>query len=269
VAASPAESFLVDVTGNAGQELTLTPTNLIGVSGLGNQDNVILVPQGSLLTSQLVINGSIGGVGHNFLDFTSTTSGDKLVVGANVTNIAEVDLVDPTTLFPDNVAKNVDASAFSGDLTIVGNLAANVLTASNGTDVLDGGGGADTLIGGTGADTFVFDQNALNSAKQATPALAEITNFSNTKGDAIDLSALLDAAFGVNPTQAPVSNLVNSLVKVTENADHHSATLSVDVGGTATPNQFVAIAHLDGVQSGAIVTAILDHAHTTAQLHVA
>jgi large repetitive protein len=261
--ATPSQSFLVNVTGNAGQEFTFSGISIFA-TGNQNQDNIILVHQGSLLTSQVEINGDINGFGHNFLDFTSTIAGDNLVVGANVTNIAEVDLVDPTTLFPDNVAKNVDASAFSGNLTIVGNLAANSLTAGNGADVLDGGGGADTLIGGTGVDTFVFDQNALHSAQQATPALAEITNFSNTKGDAIDLSALLDAAFGVNASQ-PASNLV----KVTENADHNSATLSVDVGGTATPNQFVAIAHLDNVHSGDFVAAILDHAHHTAQLHVA
>ena len=107
------------------------------------------------------------------ITFGARTPGDNLVVGANVTHIAEVDLVGSTSLFPDNVAKNVDASAFSGNLTIVGNLAANVLIAGNGNDILDGGGGADTLTGGTGADTFVFDQNALNSALQATPAFAD------------------------------------------------------------------------------------------------
>jgi probable HAF family extracellular repeat protein len=261
--ATPSESFLVNVTGNAGQEFPFTGSP-ISLTGNPNQDNIILVHQGSLLTSQVEINGDINGFGHNFLDFASTTPGDTLVVGTNVTNIAEVDLVDAASLLPDNVAKNVDASAFSGNLTVVGNLAANVLTAGNGTDVLDGGGGADTLKGGTGADTFVFDQNALHSAQQATPALAEITNFNSAKGDTIDLSALLDAAFGVNPSQ-PASNLV----KVTENADGHSATVSVDVGGTATPNQFVAIAHLDNVHTNDIITAILDHAHHTAQLHAA
>jgi large repetitive protein len=124
-------------------------------------------------------------------------------------------------------------------------------------------GGADVLSGGAGANTFVFDGTALGSAPQSTSALAKITNFSNAKGDTIDLSALLDAAFDSNPSQ-PASNLV----KVTENANGHSATLSVDTGA-GTNNQFVAIAHLDHILSGAIVTAILDHAHHTAQLHVA
>jgi Ca2+-binding RTX toxin-like protein len=163
----------------------------------------------------------------------------------------------------------------SGDLSGTG-LATNTITVHGGTgnDIIDlsgltstehavinGGGGADLLSGGAGANTFVLDATALSSAQQPTPALAEITNL-GTK-DTIDLQALLDAAFGPNPTQ-PASNVA----KVTENADQHSATLSVDTGA-GTNNQFVAIAHLDNVLSGANVTAILDHAHHTAQLHVA
>ena len=53
------------------------------------------------------------------------------------------------------------------------------------------------------------------------------------------------------------------------NANGTSATLSVDVGGATTPGGFVPLAHLADVHAGDIVTAILDHAQHTAQLHVA
>ena len=44
----------------------------------------------------------------------------------------------------------------SGNDTITGNQAANVLSGGAGNDTLQGNGGSDTLTGGTGADTFVF-----------------------------------------------------------------------------------------------------------------
>jgi len=133
----------------------------------------------------------------------------------------------------------------------------------NTAHVLTDTGGAEVLIGSSQPTTFLFDTGALTSAIAAAPSIADVTNYNNAKGDQIDLSALLDAAFGANPNQ-PASNLV----KVTENVDNHSATLSVDTGA-GTNNQFVAIAHLDNVHSGDSVTAILDLAHHTAQLHVA
>jgi hypothetical protein len=51
--------------------------------------------------------------------------------------------------------------------------------------------------------------------------------------------------------------------QVKEDAGGSSATLQVSTFAT---NNFVSIAHLDGVHSGDIVTAILDHAYATAQL---
>jgi hypothetical protein len=56
---------------------------------------------------------------------------------------------------------------------------------------------------------------------------------------------------------------------VTHDANGTSATLSVDVGGATTPGGFVPLAHLADVHAGDIVTAILDHAQHTAQVHVA
>jgi hypothetical protein len=51
-------------------------------------------------------------------------------------------------------------------------------------------------------------------------------------------------------------------------AGGNSATLEINVSG-ASGGTFVAAAHLGGIHSGDLVTAILDHAHTTAQLHAA
>jgi Ca2+-binding RTX toxin-like protein len=83
---------------------------------------------------------------------------------------------------------------FSGD-TITGNNSANTLDGRGGRDTLIGGGGADSLIGGSGADRFVF--TALSDAPVTTGVREHLTDFSETQGDRIDLSAI-DAIAGGN-----------------------------------------------------------------------
>jgi len=136
---------------------------------------------------------------------------------------------------------------------------ANVLGTTQ-NDFFDNLTGGVTVTGGAGAvDHFALAANVLNSASIPT-----ITNYSSSIGEAIDLSALLDAKFGPGSNPATASNFV----AVKEDAGGNSATLEINVNGTPG-GTFVAAAHLGGVHSGDIVTAILDHAHTTAQLHAA
>ncbi len=85
------------------------------------------------------------------------------------------------------------AHSGSGNDTLVGNDAANLLSSGAGNDTLEGGAGNDTLVGGAGADrlsggagadVFQFGANSDSS----TTARDIILDF--TKGDIIDLSAL-------------------------------------------------------------------------------
>jgi hypothetical protein len=89
-------------------------------------------------------------------------------------------------------------------------------------------------------------------------------NYSSGNGETIDLAALLDAKFGSGSDATKAS----SFVQVKEDAGGNSATLEINLGGTPG-GTFVAAAHLGGIHSGDVVNAILDHAHTTAQLHAA
>jgi large repetitive protein len=126
-------------------------------------------------------------------------------------------------------------------------------------DSFDNLAGGITVTGGAGAvDHFGLAANVLGSTNIPT-----ITNY--VSGETIDLSALLDAKFGrgSDPTKA-----ASFVVEVKEDAGGHSATLEINVSG-AHGGTFVAVVHLGGVHSGDVVTAILDHAHTTAQLHAA
>ncbi|MGC1561340.1 MAG: type I secretion C-terminal target domain-containing protein, partial [Bradyrhizobium sp.] len=136
---------------------------------------------------------------------------------------------------------------------------ANVVGTTH-NDSFDNLTGSVTVTGGAGAvDHFGLAANVLSSSSIPT-----ITNYSSSSGETIDLSALLDAKFGPGSDPTKAANFV----EVKEDAGGNSATLEINVSG-ASGGTFVAAAHLGGVHSGDVITAILDHAHTTAQLHAA
>jgi serralysin len=74
-----------------------------------------------------------------------------------------------------------NAIAGSGNDTIIGNAADNVLTAGSGKDTLEGGGGHDTLIAGSGTDTFVFGPH---------DGVSTIWGFKASHGDTVLLSGI-------------------------------------------------------------------------------
>ena len=85
-----------------------------------------------------------------------------------------------------------EARTGSGDDSVTGNSANNVLDTGAGQDSISGGSGADTLIGGSGQDTLaggsggdVFRYDALEDAGD------RITDFNVAAGDRLDLEALL------------------------------------------------------------------------------
>ncbi len=128
----------------------------------------------------------------------------------------------------------------------------DVVTGGPGNDILEGGGGSDQISGGGGANTFVFDLAALNSAQAAAPAYETITGLGAS--DKIDVSELVAPSVtnGATSTQ---------LVRVIEDAGGTFAKLQVNVGGTSKQAAWTTIAHLNGVQGGAPITAIVDPTH--------
>ena len=135
-------SSVFTITGtNAPDVLAVSPGIEHFTGGTGN--DTFLVENAAFLTAADTL---IGGSGHNNIAFASTITNDTLVVGTNVSNVQEIDLVDPNTFAPDNVAKNVDASALTTGLTIVGNNAADIIAGSAGNDTITGGSGLDTAV---------------------------------------------------------------------------------------------------------------------------
>ena len=63
-----------------------------------------------------------------------------------------LNLTDPKQFRGD--IKEIDASAYEGETTLIGGDDENVLKAGSGNAYLDGGAGSNTLVGGAGSDTF-------------------------------------------------------------------------------------------------------------------
>ena len=83
---------------------------------------------------------------------TYNTGKTKLFVAANA------DLEEPALSVDNYVStlRDIDASAYEGELALTGNDKANDLYAGTAGSTLDGGEGNDQLYGGAGADTFVY-----------------------------------------------------------------------------------------------------------------
>jgi hypothetical protein len=239
-------------TASASTDITIDVTLHAGVPALflhGIEDTPIALP----IVSELVARGAI--------DFRSSYSVtlDGVPQEAVLTNSRH------DTLTPDNgkitFTNEQVAAGWLNGLAITPADANTPSFALHLTADVAGHGAFNEDIKVTSADLFVLGAGELAAAQQATPVLADILDYSHQKGDKIDLEALLDSAFRGGQ---PAANLV----QVTHDANGTSATLSVDVGGSTAPGGFVPLAHLAGVHAGDIVTAILDHAQHTAQVHV-
>ncbi|WP_150113254.1 beta strand repeat-containing protein [Methylobacter tundripaludum] len=149
--------------------LTLTGSNTI--DGTGNVlDNVIIGNIADNTLTSLDGNDTLdGGAGADML--IGGTGNDTYVVDNSGDAVIEnsdegVDLVKSSITYTliDNVenltltgAANINGTGNTLDNVIIGNDAANTLSALEGNDILNGGKGADTMLGGTGDDTYLVD----------------------------------------------------------------------------------------------------------------
>nr|WP_256580767.1 cadherin domain-containing protein [Pseudomonas sp. QTF5] len=112
--------------------------------------------------------------------------------------------------------------------TLVGSMAADVLSGGDGNDILAGRGGEDTLSGGTGADVFAY----LNEAEGGDTIL----DYNFAEGDSLDLSALLSANFVSGISQA------SDFVQLAQSGS--DITVQVDADGAANGTNFADVAVL-------------------------
>lgn len=151
------------------------------LSTTGSDDLIIVqtakdVGKASTDKKDAIDGGTSDAAGLNYDELRiASEKAENYVLHADITNVERVtineDLCDVTSASTNTqggygtAAINVDASAVTGALTMVGNMGANILVGTaladtiyggDGNDVITGGEGADTLNGGAGDDIFVI-----------------------------------------------------------------------------------------------------------------
>src|SRR5450432_3954212 len=236
---------------------TATVTNFESLDA--NAMTTALTVTGSLLANTIttgsgndVIHGGGGGdivdagAGNDAVDYWGTETSIDGGSGANTLVLrasATVDLTaaDQTTSDSTAVANfsNVDASAVSTGVSILGTAGTNVITGGAGADTIDGGGGADVINAGAGNDTVTL---------HGAEALVD----GGTGSDTLVISAGTTVT-GVNfAVVAGADQTTGDAVSVRnfENLDASPVTTALAVTGSAVANTITTGSGDDSIDGG-------------------
>jgi Ca2+-binding RTX toxin-like protein len=161
---------------NAGKVGSVAFTGFANLTG-GSGNDVFTLANG------VGVSGTIdGGGGTNTLDDSAYQSGVviNLLLGT-ATNVGAIASIE-------------NSKSGTGNSILVGNAAANVLTAVGGNNLIIGGAGGDTVTGGTGSDILIA---GTTSYDQNPTALAAILNvWANTSNSyAARVAAVMSSSF--------------------------------------------------------------------------
>jgi hypothetical protein len=173
-------------TGNTATDVVL------GATGTAGFTTGTLVTTG-LTTLGLTSNGTSGNT------ITTLTNSDN----STITVKGAADLTIASALVGTTTGSKVDASAFTGKLTVTGSNQNDIIIGGSGADTIKLSTGADTITLGAGADTVVFNLNG--SVPQSTvTSMTTITDF--TAGvDKIDVSLFSNGTGGFTAAAVNVS----------------------------------------------------------------
>lgn len=118
--------------------------------------------------------------------------------------------------------KNVDASASTGELVLIGSADNDVLTAGSGAATLFGGKGNDTLNGGYGQTTFYFDKaggkDVINSLNASDKVMLYDTSLSDLESNKVTADGNLVIKLK-NGSQLTVNSISDSTAHVFQFSD--------------------------------------------------
>ncbi|QEI05269.1 DUF4214 domain-containing protein [Pigmentiphaga aceris] len=191
--------------------------------------------EGSLTAGGFLAVGNISLTSSGTGDNTNAIQTLYLSTAATATIKGAADL--KLTLAPTAQNITIDATSFTGKLTVTG---------GNNADILKGGKGADTLAGGSGNDTFVIESTAVTRGFAFSPAdtntdnIDKITDFvgnDGAPGDQIRLG-IGDGVFGadIRFTVATTANV--TAVTVASPADFTTLAAAIETAsaGVASTN---------------------------------
>ena len=121
----------------------------------------------------------------NLLSSVGSGTGTVTNIITTLTNSAAANIVitgDTNLTITNAIAAQgtVDASAFTGKLSVIGSASADVIKGGSGVDTIKGGVGVDALTGGGGADIFVVTTTA--AATDSTDSAYDLIKDFNTGG---------------------------------------------------------------------------------------
>lgn len=181
---------------------------------------------------------------------TNITNADNSAITVKGSTDFSLAGLDATT-----TGSKVDASAFTGILTVVGSAKNDVLIGGSGADTLQGAvastvNQADTLTGGAGADTFKFVVTGTNV--QATDSATLYTLSSGTTA----VVHITDFVAGTDKIHLEIDNTAGTLVAGTSMALSAPQTITTATNLTDVYAGITAIAASTngGALSGAVVT---------------
>lgn len=162
ISAATIETLNINSIGTSANSITGGAAGTVGAGGIAN-----------------ITDGAAGAVG---------TAGTSITVNTNATiNVTGTQNIDIGTIVGTNAT--IDATNFTGNLTVVAEAGNNTIIGGSGADTMNGSTGIDVLTGGAGADDFQFTIAA--NATGGTPSASvfeRITDFNNG-ADEIDFTA--------------------------------------------------------------------------------
>jgi len=181
VISSMATGSLTTVTAAAPTSLTLGTA--VGVTDTGialGTSTSAAITVGTLVTTGIT-NVALSSNGTAAKTITTLTNSDN----SSFTITGAADLTIANALKGTTTGSVVDASAFTGKLSVIGSAKNDIIKGGTGADTIQGAttntaNQADTLTGGAGADTFVFNGSSLANlmaSSAGTTAITKITDF--------------------------------------------------------------------------------------------
>ncbi len=204
-------------------------------SGISNVLGTAAADQILVANPEDAIAGAINGAGGlDELRFTSTI-GEYLLLGANLTNVESVVIgtgSGAVAVTTGTTAEAVDASLVGYGLAITGNNGANEIIGTAFADTITGGKGADVLYGGEGNDSFIIaaaGDHVDGELTDGEDGYDTIVFTSTTAGANLILSSLTDVeaavlgpATGTTALNIYADNLLNGTgIALTGNAGNN------------------------------------------------
>jgi hypothetical protein len=191
--------------GNGASAITAGNFETITINSTGTTANTIAGGAAGALGT----GGTRSGNGATGADGLAGTAAASIVINTNgVINVTGTRDINLGTVAGTNLS--VDASTFTGKLTVVGEAGNNTITGGSAVDTINAAAGQDTITGGGGNDIFIFVDNQSTTAASDT-----ITDF-GLNGDKIRLAAADNvAAAGATAAAATTSVSVATGGKVT------------------------------------------------------